>query len=80
MASVQVIDFTNCALGVIRLERDDVSVEYVMRLDECIEKAFNTDCRFRNGAWRINVRSYKSLKNILIDGGYENDICRYDGE
>lgn len=80
MSSVQVIDFTNCALGVIRLERDDVSVEYVMRLDECIKKSFNTDCRFRNGAWRINVRSHKTLKSVLSDGGYDKDICRYDGE
>ena len=80
MTSVQVIDFTSCALGVIRLERDDVSVDYVMKLDECIKCVFNTDCRFRDGVWRINVRSFKSLKRVLSDGGYDADICHYDGE
>lgn len=80
MASVQVIDFTDCALGVIRLERDDVSVEYVMKLDECIKQAFRTNCRFRDGIWRINVLYHKNLKTILSNGGYEEGICHYDGE
>ena len=80
MSKIQVVDFTQYALGCIRLERDDVDVAYVMKLDEYISRNFVTDCKFRNDVWRIHVRAPKTLKTVLTEGGYTKGMCLYDGE